>query len=185
MNLKKILKKIKLAESSISSFFGFLVVIIVGALIFKYFQGAGKPNLPFGNQEIPAESSESLANPTAEVKNHNVQEGDSLWSIAEKYYGSGYNWVDIANENNLVNPDVLIIGSELIIPVVEKRMATIIDPQPVVISGDRYTVVKGDNLWSIAVRAYGDGYRWTELAKANNLQNPGVIHPGNVFIIPR
>jgi nucleoid-associated protein YgaU len=40
-------------------------------------------------------------------------------------------------------------------------------------------------LWTIAVRAYGDGYKWTEIAKANKLVNPNLIHPGNVFVLPR
>lgn len=53
------------------------------------------------------------------------------------------------------------------------------------ISGDSYTVVHGDNLWNIAVRAYGDGFKWTEIAKANNLSNPSIIHAGNHFVIPR
>lgn len=53
------------------------------------------------------------------------------------------------------------------------------------ITGITYTVQKGDTLWSIAVRAYGDGYKWVNIAKANNLTNPSVIHSGNVLIIPR
>jgi len=53
------------------------------------------------------------------------------------------------------------------------------------ISGASYTVVKGDNLWDIAEKAYGDGFKWTEIAKANNLHNPSVIHTGNVLSLPR
>jgi nucleoid-associated protein YgaU len=53
------------------------------------------------------------------------------------------------------------------------------------INGNSYTVVKGDNLWEIAVRAYGDGYKWTEIAKANKLANPDIIHSGNKFTLPR
>lgn len=53
------------------------------------------------------------------------------------------------------------------------------------ITGNTYNVVRGDNLWNIAVRAYGDGYRWTEIARANGLSNPRVIHAGNHFTIPR
>jgi nucleoid-associated protein YgaU len=48
-----------------------------------------------------------------------------------------------------------------------------------------YTVVKGDSLWSIAVKAYGDGYKWVSIAKANKLDNPNVIHAGNVLVIPK
>jgi len=62
LNLKKILKKIKLAESSISTLFGFIVVLIVGVLIFKYFQGAGKTNLPVVNNDIADEEEQLLAN---------------------------------------------------------------------------------------------------------------------------
>jgi nucleoid-associated protein YgaU len=35
-----------------------------------------------------------------------------------------------------------------------------------------YTVRAGDTLWSIAVKVFGDGERWTELAKLNNLTWP-------------
>jgi len=53
------------------------------------------------------------------------------------------------------------------------------------IQGEEYTVVHGDTLWDIAVRAYGDGYRWVDIARANDLDNPDVIHTGNVFTLPR
>jgi nucleoid-associated protein YgaU len=55
----------------------------------------------------------------------------------------------------------------------------------VTISGDSYTVMHGDNLWSIAIKAYGNGYKWTQIAKANKLTHPGTIHAGNVLQIPR
>jgi nucleoid-associated protein YgaU len=47
-----------------------------------------------------------------------------------------------------------------------------------------YTVKAGDDLWDVAVAVYKDGYRWSEIAKANNLTNPNVIHSGNVLNIP-
>src|SRR5690606_17503673 len=53
------------------------------------------------------------------------------------------------------------------------------------ISGDSYTVVAGDHLWSIAVRAYGDGYRWVDIARANNIANPNLIYPDQEFTLPR
>lgn len=48
-----------------------------------------------------------------------------------------------------------------------------------------YTVLEGDHLWEIAVRAYGDGFRWSDIAKANNLSSPDAIAPGMVLTIPR
>jgi nucleoid-associated protein YgaU len=48
----------------------------------------------------------------------------------------------------------------------------------------QYTVVKGDSLWAISVKRYGNGYRWVEIARMNNLKNPNVIHPGNTLMMP-
>lgn len=53
------------------------------------------------------------------------------------------------------------------------------------IKGNEYTVVQGDNLWTIAERAYGDGYKWVEIARANKLDNPDIIHAGNKLTLPR
>lgn len=58
-------------------------------------------------------------------------------------------------------------------------------PQAEKISGDNYTVTSGEYLWEIAVRAYGDGYKWVDIARANNLNNPDVIHVGNKLVLPR
>jgi nucleoid-associated protein YgaU len=53
------------------------------------------------------------------------------------------------------------------------------------ITTDSYTVVKGDSLWKIALRAYGNGYKWMDIAKANKLHNPNRIHVGNVLLLHR
>ena len=45
-------------------------------------------------------------------------------------------------------------------------------------------VEKNDSLWKIAVRVYNDGYKWTEIAKANNLNNPSLIYVGQELKIP-
>ncbi len=42
----------------------------------------------------------------------------------------------------------------------------------------KYEVVPGDNLWKIAQKIYQNGYRWVEIAKSNNLSNPGLILVG-------
>ena len=117
---------------------------------------------------------------------HTVQKGDDLWKIAEKFYDSGYNWVDIAKINNIKYAGKIEVGDELIIPAVEPRKRTLIDSKPQkVIVGATYTVQKGDNLWEISVRAFGDGYKWVEIAEENNLKDPDIIHTGNVFRLPR
>lgn len=45
---------------------------------------------------------------------------------------------------------------------------------------------KGDNLWNISRRLYGDGFRYTTIYQANKSQirNPDLIYPGQVFLTP-
>lgn len=50
--------------------------------------------------------------------------------------------------------------------------------------GRYYTVVKGDTLWAIAQRFYGNGNRYPEIARANNISNPNIIHIGQKLLIP-
>jgi nucleoid-associated protein YgaU len=125
-------------------------------------------------------------------KTYTVVAGDTLWSIAEKFYKSGYNWVDIAKANNVANPGVITSGTHLAIPNVQPKLATVqtnTKPQDTTygpkISGTTYTVQKGDHLWGIAVRAYNDGYRWVEIARVNNILTPGTIYSGTVLKLPR
>ena len=53
------------------------------------------------------------------------------------------------------------------------------------ISSTSYIIVEGDTLWDISVRAYGDGYRWSEIAQANNIANADLIYTGNSLNLPR
>ena len=152
---------------------GAIVIVVVGVLVVNYFKDRGST--------IPGLSEENGG------KTHTVVAGETLWSIAEKYYGSGFNWVDISNANNLDNPGAIEAGQKLTIPDVTPKLTTAVKEasDTDVISGATYEVVKGDNLWNIAVRAYGDGYRWVEIARENNLVNPDLIHAGNILVLPR
>jgi nucleoid-associated protein YgaU len=49
-----------------------------------------------------------------------------------------------------------------------------------------YTVVAGDSLSKIAKRFYGDANQWRRIFEANRdqIKNPDLIHPGQVFRIP-
>ena len=47
-----------------------------------------------------------------------------------------------------------------------------------------HTVIKGETLWGIATKYYGDGNRYKEIASANNIANPNVIHVGQKLLIP-
>ena len=51
----------------------------------------------------------------------------------------------------------------------------------------RITVERGDNLWRIARENYGAGIRYTAIFRANKdqIRNPHLIYPGQVFLMPR
>lgn len=123
-------------------------------------------------------------------KTYTVKPGDDLWKIAESQYHDGYQWVAIAKANNLTNPGVINVGNTLTLPSItstptqaaQQDQVTLSGPK---ITGNTYVIMHGDDLWSIAVRAYGDGYKWTDIAKANNLTSPDLIFSGNTLKIPR
>lgn len=199
----------ELSESYISIGLGLLVVVVVGILLYNYF--TQKNNQPTSEEsENLAEEATMSAQPGS---TYTVVEGDTLWSISEKSYGTGFNWTEIAKENNLTNTDEIEAGQQLKIPEVSPItqaspevsplitetspisqtenvvISPVASPVPqassVTITSPTYTIVRGDTLWSIAERAYGDPYRWNEIAKANKLENPDLIHAENVLTLPR
>lgn len=54
-------------------------------------------------------------------------------------------------------------------------------------SGAVVIIQPGNNLWRIASRVYGDGLRYTEIYQANadQIRDPDLIYPGQVFGLPR
>ena len=56
-------------------------------------------------------------------------------------------------------------------------------PKP---ANQTYTVVKGDCLWNIAKKFYGNGSKYTVIFNANRdkIKNANLIYPGQVLTIP-
>jgi nucleoid-associated protein YgaU len=65
---------------------------------------------------IPGTSPATAATKTANKRTYTVAKGDSLWRIAEKFYGSGSDFKKIAKANNISDPDHIRPGQELVIP---------------------------------------------------------------------
>jgi len=185
--IKDFFSQVKLGESYTSLFLGAVVVVIALVLVFSFLRGRNllKPGVTQPASTVNQQQTGNRPMPTT----YTVQAGESLWTIAEKIYGSGYNWVDLAKTNNLTNPGLIFSNTKLVVPNVAPKLSTVqnqqISPTAEPINGTTYTVKKGDCLWTIAVRAYGDGYKWVEIAKANSLANPDLIYSGNVFQLPR
>ncbi|MDD4785495.1 MAG: LysM peptidoglycan-binding domain-containing protein, partial [Candidatus Shapirobacteria bacterium] len=96
-------------------------------------------------------------------------------------------WTKIAKENNLKNASVISVGQKLKMPVVEATITASTAETDNKIDQGEYKVVKGDNLWEIAVRAYGDGYKWVNIYQENKVKfnSPDLLEIGMVLIIPK
>lgn len=205
---KDLQKRFGSSESLISLALGLAVVLMLGSLVYNYFtnrSGLVSQN----NQTNSTTTNGSTSLPTK----HTVIRGETLWTISEKYYNTGYNWVDIQRANNLTDADGIEVGQALDIPVATPMISTtpasqvtpVITATPVptatvattgtvgTVTGGAtgtvgakktYKVVSGDSLWKIAVAQYQDGYKWSEIAKANNLRNPDLIYPDTVLTLP-
>lgn len=169
-----------------------LIVVLVVSLSVKKNDKTAKSGKSWtaGLTEIFTGKREPTAKPKQNPSTYQVKEGDSLWTIAESTYGSGYNSVDIAKVNNLSNPDLIEPGQNLVLPKVAPREPTLGETvmgettSQAIQRPREYTVQQGDFLWQIAQRFYGDGYAWVKIAHANNLQNPSLIYTGNKLTLP-
>ncbi|MFP7297076.1 LysM peptidoglycan-binding domain-containing protein [Neobacillus niacini] len=93
---------------------------------------------------------------------HVVRSGETLWQIANTYNVS---MNGIIEGNGLQNPNQLVVGQSLVIPVL----------------GTRHVIKSGETLWSISQR-----YNVTinAIIQANQITNPNVLYPGTRLLIP-
>ncbi len=126
-----------------------------------------------------------------------VENGDSLSTIAKKFYGDlqGNRLVNIkaifeVNKNTLASPDALQVGQKLVIPPLagsnnaSSPSSVLSGPafekvdsigkrhlaqtSPSTKQAGIYVVQDGDSLWEIAAEKLGDGSRYKEIAKLNS-----------------
>lgn len=88
---------------------------------------------------------------------------------------------------------VLIVGVLLFNYINRNKEAELGPSQQISEEGDvspgslpgKYTVKEGDTLFLIAEKYYTDGYKYTEIAKANSLASVDLIETGQVLEIPK
>ena len=100
--------------------------------------------------------------------NYVVQRGDTLNSIGRKF---GVSWVEIAEANGIVNPNLIYAGQVLKIPT----------GQPETPPSLTHTVQQGETLYRISLQY---GIHWLAIAQTNSIAPPYVIYPGQVLTIP-
>ncbi|BDR58524.1 LysM peptidoglycan-binding domain-containing protein [Xylocopilactobacillus apicola] len=125
-----------------------------------------KPSLP-----LPTETKVS----SSATGTYTVKQGDSLYRIALK---NGISLADLLKINGLTEKSVIVPGQKL------KITGNVLVPnsnvQAPTVTGEEYTVQKGDSLYRIAIKA---GINLNDLLKYNNLSENAVIVPGQKLII--
>lgn len=132
--------------------------------------------------------------PQPALERYTVKSGDRLYTIAEKYFGprGGPQWRKIAEANPGVDPHNLSPGTELIIPVVQRRVEPVVPaPQPdggrtpTETTTDVYVVAQNDTLGDISTKRYGTCKKWRLILDANPGINPRCLPVGKKLVIPR
>lgn len=132
------------SESVISMVLGAMVVLVIGALLFSYIRDWRAKNNsqatteteqtatpePVVVQELPKDgevtfetNDQGQSVPSNLPAKYTVKTGDSTWKIAQAFYGSGFNYVDIEKANSLAADAELNEGQELVIPKAAVRTA--------------------------------------------------------------
>jgi len=191
INYQKLLV-LTVKEKYFSLFLGLLASLIISSLTYKIFLKNIKINLAF---KIPtfrfgSKQVKNIIEVKKPLKTYVVQEGDDLWNISEKFYGSGFNAYDISVANKISDSSNLEVGKKLVIPQVTPRQPTVgeisaISSGQVTYVENKYIVQPGDSLSIISQKVYGDLFAWPKIMNANNLLTPDRIEAGMVLIIPR
>lgn len=136
-----------------------------------------------------------------------VQPGDWIWSLAERFYGEATtvnaNKILEANRNVIDRPETLRPGLRLVIPrdarfpAPDRRLpgpAPVSPGKAASSSGNQsvapryYTVQKGDWLWKLAERFYGEAttINVDKILEANRgvIPDSRVLRPGQKIVIP-
>jgi LysM repeat protein len=135
------------------------------------FNNLSNPNRLIVGQEIKIPGANPTTEPTPSPQTeeiYTVKAGDNLFRIGLSYSVS---WVQIAEANGIVNPNHLLVGQQIKIPMETEG------PLPQF----SHQVRAGQTLFSISLQY---GVNWTAVAEANDIESPYVIFPGQVLVIP-
>ena len=148
---------------------------------------ANDPLVKYGNEREPSADSPAARTRLARTVPYTVKENDSLWTIADAWFGDAGRWELIAKANPLIDPDRLKPGQVLRLPPKnadrrrpERRRVRPNEP-------NTYTTKSGDSLWRIAKAQYGDHTKWSIIYDANRAtigRDPAKLSVGTRLHIP-
>ena len=117
-----------------------------------------------------------------------VHPDDTLYKIAEKFYGKGSKWKDIKQANENLQESNLQVGREIIVPDVPilenlDDIAVFKDSTAKLIA---YKVKWGDSLYKIATALYNNGKRWDIIYDNNKnaITSTTDLIVGQVLVLP-
>jgi len=182
---KTLQRSLKSPDAILSMIIGFAVILAIGFAIINTIKMSN-----IQKQEVQKQQEEQRKLEDVKLsKSHTVKQDENLWVISETYYKTGYNWVDIAQENKLENPDLIYPDQKLTIPDVQPRFVEgDITPEAASTTAPKhatYTIVEGDTLWDISMREYDTNYRWPDIADKNQIPNPDLIYPDAILQLPQ
>ncbi len=144
-------------------------------------------NAPGSTPDLARTPSTTLRTTPARTVPYTVKENDSLWTIADAWFGDAGRWELIAKANPLIDPDRLKPGQVLRLPPKnadrhrpERRRLSANEP-------NTYTIRSGDSLWRIAKAHYGDETKWSIIYDANRAtigRDPAKLSVGTRLHIP-
>jgi nucleoid-associated protein YgaU len=110
---QKFYDQLRLNESYVSLILGALAVVFLSSLVVFYVVNSRDS---INNQRIL--NNAVTPTPAPEKDTYIMQEGESLWDIAVRFYGDGFSYIKIveANKDVIGDPDFVPPGTKIIIP---------------------------------------------------------------------
>jgi nucleoid-associated protein YgaU len=136
--------------------------------------------------------------PTATETTHTVASGETMSSIAKRYFGSENKWTLIAKANPSVDPSSMKVGAKLRIPsqgavTLAGGSGTTVTPKSsgstpgATAGGGNHVIASGETLSSLARKYYGSTKHWRKIYEANKStigSDPAALKVGQSLVIP-
>lgn len=109
-------------QSYLNLILGGLIIVVLGVLVYNYFN---KPTSDLGSSmETQNEQVQGDVAKDSLPGKYTIKEGDTLFTIAQKYYDNGYKYTEIVKANSLANENQVEVGQEITIPKLESASMT-------------------------------------------------------------